>query len=379
MIRIRKAVLREIHLTLREPFTYSWGTQSHRRILLLELTDADGMTGWGECVASNLPNYLPETIDVAWHSLTAWLIPRVLSHPLKGPQEVYPLLEKGVRGHTMAKAAIEMASWELEARKQGKSLSRLLSGTRGRVETGISIGIQESPKALAEKVERSLQEGYRKLKLKIRPGSDLDFVKAAREEVGPDAPLMVDANGTYSMEDLDTLRRLDTLGLMMIEQPLAWDDQLRHAELQRELQTPICLDESITSLNHAHDMLTLGSGRIINIKPGRVGGFTQSVAIHDLCMKHNIPVWCGGMLESGIGRAHNVALASLPNFLIPGDISPSRRYWERDIVTPEWTMSGDGMVEVPVDEPGMGVAVDLDHIENVTATKVMLPGSERSD
>lgn len=372
MIRVQKAILREIHLTLREPFTYSSGTQTHRRIVLLELTDADGVTGWGECVAPELPNYLPETIDIAWSSIKEWLLPRTLNHPLKHPREAHPLLEKGIRGHTMARGAVEMALWELAARKEGTSLSRLLGGTRNQVATGISIGIQESPKALAEKVRTSLGEGYQKIKLKIRPGSDLSFVKEAREAAGPHAPLMVDANATYTADDIETFRQLDALGLLMVEQPLAWDDLLRHAELQKKLKTPICLDESITCLNHAQDMIALVSGRVINIKPARVGGFAQAVAIHDLCVNHDVPVWCGGMLESGIGRAHNVALASLPNFRIPGDISPSRRYWEQDIVSPEWTMSSDGMVDVPVDVPGMGVTVDLDHVDDITVRKFSL-------
>jgi O-succinylbenzoate synthase len=230
---------------------------------------------------------------------------------------------------------------------------------------GISIGIQESPQALVEKVKISLAQGYRKVKMKIEPGRDLEYVRCVREAVGSNPHLMVDANNAYSEADFETLCHLDEFDLMMIEQPLECDDLVRHAKLQRMLKTPICLDESITSLERAEDMIELGSGRIINIKPGRVGGFASSIAIHDLCASHGIPVWCGGMLESGVGRAHNVALASLRNFTLPGDISPSSRYWEKDIVLPEWTMSADGRMVVPTQLPGIGVTVDADRVDNL--------------
>jgi o-succinylbenzoate synthase len=266
----------------------------------------------------------------------------------------------------MAKAAVEMGIWGVEATRLGMPLSRLIGGTRESIATGISLGIQKSPEALVEKAKAALDAGYRKVKIKIKPGSDVQFVRAVREALGPSAPLMADANNAYTLADVDALVALDDLGLMMIEQPLAWDDIVRHAELQRRMTTPICLDESIISLERAQDMVALGSGRIINIKPGRVGGFSSSIAIHDFCEANGIPVWCGGMLESGIGRAYNVALASLPNFLKPGDVSPSARYWERDVVTPEWTMGADGMVKVPLDQPGIGVTVDRDRIENLT-------------
>ncbi|MFQ5599682.1 MAG: o-succinylbenzoate synthase [Candidatus Krumholzibacteriia bacterium] len=380
MIRVRQMTLREIRLALSEPFTISSGTQKTRRILLVELTDADGATGWGECVAPELPNYLPETIDIAWLALQEWIAPRILDRPLGAPEAVHPLLEKQIRGHQMSKAAVEMAVWELAAAKSGVALSRLLGGTRDRVATGISIGIQRNPDELARKASTHLREGYRRLKLKIEPGADVAYVEAVREALGPDAPLMVDANNAYTLNDMQTFRRLDSTGLLMIEQPLAWDDRVLHAELQKELQTPICLDESITKVEHAREMIALGSGRILNIKPGRVGGFTSSIAIHDYCARHGMPVWCGGMLESGVGRAHNVALASLPNFILPGDISPSKRYWEQDIVTPEWTMSPDGMVDVPVGRPGMGVGVDMHRVDNLTVREEVLrgvPGARR--
>jgi O-succinylbenzoate synthase len=281
------------------------------------------------------------------------------------PADALRRLDSGVRGHRMAKAALEMALWELEARKQLVSLSRLLGGTREQVETGISIGIQSDPETLARKAQRHHDEGYRRIKLKIKPGEDVRHVAAVREALGDEVPISVDANASYTRNDLEALRALDRFGLVMIEQPLGWDDRVQHAALQTQLRTPICLDESIRRLEHAQEAIELQSARVVNIKPGRVGGFGSARAIHDLCQHHGLAVWCGGMLESGIGRAHNVALASLPNFTHPGDISPSRRYWERDIVTPEWTMA-DGVVDVPVHEPGMGVRVNLDRVDDVT-------------
>jgi O-succinylbenzoate synthase len=365
-IRIQHIRLREIRLPLREPFVISSGVMDVRRILLLELTDAEGVTAWSECVADARPNYSPETIDTAWWAIREWLGPRLIDRPLDGPETAAPLLDEGVRGHRMAKAALEMGGWGLAALLAGRPLADLIGGTRDRVETGISLGIQDRPARLVEKAREAVDAGYRKVKLKISPGSDLEHVAAVREALGPGRALAVDANAAYRLEDADRLARLDPFDLLMIEQPLAPGDLLRHARLQERLSTPICLDESIVDLASAEDMLALGSGRIINIKPGRVGGFAVSRAIHDLARARGIPVWCGGMLESGIGRAYNVALASLPGFELPGDLSPSARYWERDIVRPEWTMSADGLVTVPRDAPGLGVAPDLDRIEDLT-------------
>jgi O-succinylbenzoate synthase len=317
MLRLERIQLREIHLPLREPFRISSGVLTARRITLLELVDADGVVAWSECVAEELPNYSPDTAETSWLALREWLAPRVLG------------------------------------------------GTRERIEVGISLGIQKTPEALVERAGKALADGYRKIKVKIKPGADVEYIRAVRAALGPDAPLMVDANNAYSLADADHLAELDAFDLVMIEQPLEHEDLVRHAELQRRLKTPLCLDESITSLNRALDMITLGSGRIINIKPGRVGGFLVSRQIHDVCAAHGIPVWCGGMLESGVGRAHNVALASLPNFRIPGDLSPSARYWERDVVIPEWTMDAGGLVTVPT-TPGLGVTVDRDRVEDLT-------------
>ena len=367
MITLTGIRLREIRLPLREPFKISSGVVTERRILLLELTDASGVTVWSECVAGETPNYSPETIDTTWIAISEWVAPRVLDTSFAQPGDVHIALDRDFRGHNMAKAAVEMGIWAIAAEQAGIPLARLIGGTRETIATGISLGIQKSPAALVDKAREAIKQGYRKVKIKIMPGSDVEFVRAAREELGPDAPLMADANNAYTLDDIDRLAELDALNLMMIEQPLAWDDLVRHVELQKRLKTPICLDETITSLDRAIDMHTLGAGRIVNIKPGRVGGFGPSIAIHDFCEQHGIPVWCGGMLESGVGRAYNVALASMSNFTKPGDVSPSARYWERDVVTPEWTMDASGMVKVPLDAPGIGVAVDVDRIDNITA------------
>ena len=372
MARLEQITLREIRLPLREPFRISSGSVTERRIPLLELRDADGVTVWSEGVALEDPNYSGEAIDTAWIAMSEWVAPRVLGRDFAHPRDVYPVLEQDFRGNWMAKAAVEMGMWVLEATRQGIPLATLLGGTRTEIATGISLGIQSSPEALVAKARAAVAEGYRKVKIKIAPGHDVAWVRAVREALGPDAPLMADANNAYTLADADLLAQLDDLDLMMIEQPLAWDDIVQHATLQKRLRTPICLDESITSVDRARDMVTLDSGRIINIKPGRVGGFASSLAIHDYCLANNIPVWCGGMLESGIGRACNVALASLPGFTKPGDLSPSARYWARDIVTPEWTMSADGMVRVPLDRPGLGVDVDVDRIDNLTVRQVVL-------
>jgi len=365
MIRIEEITLREIRLPLKEPFRISSGLCTERRIMLLQLRDADGIEVWSECVAGEAPNYTSETIDTAWYAIAEYVSPRVFGIELAHPRDVHPALELNFRGHNMAKAAIEMGAWGLAAEREKISLSRLLGGTRSGIETGISIGIQSSPAALVERAGRAIKDGYHKIKMKIEPGHDVDFVRAVRKAF-PDAPLMADANNAYTLRDTDRLKQLDDLNLIMIEQPLAFDDIIRHAELQRVLKTPICLDESITSVEKAEDMISLGAGRIINIKPGRVGGFAQSRAIHDLCVQHGIPVWCGGMLESGVGRAYNVALASLPGFTIPGDLSPSARYWEQDVVTPEWTMNSEGIVAVPSDRPGLGVTVNVARVDNLT-------------
>ena len=377
MLTVDRITLREIRLSLKEPFRISSGTMHERRIALLELTERDGASAWSECVAFQLPIYSSETIDTAWMAIREWLAPRILGRELTGPEEVHALLAQDIRGHNMAKAALEMGVWGLAATAAGLSLSRLMGGTRDRVPTGISLGIQSEPAALAARAEAAVAAGYRKIKVKIRPGQDVDYVRAVRAALGDDIGLMADANSAYTLSAADHLAQLDAFGLIMLEQPLGDDDLVRHAVLQRRMTTPICLDESITGVDRAEDMIELGSGRIVNIKPGRVGGFSASKAIHDLCTTASIPVWCGGMLESGIGRAYNVALASLPNFSLPGDLSPSARYWHRDIVTPEWTMDAEGMVHVPRDRPGLGVTVDTEFIESLTVRTEELRAADR--
>ncbi len=377
MRTIDRITLREIHLALKEPFRISSGVMQERRIALLELTDQDGATAWSECVAFQLPIYSAETIDTAWLALREWLAPRVLGRDLEGPEQVHALLEENIRGHNMAKAALEMGAWGLAAEAQDVPLSTLLGGTRERIPTGISLGIQSEPALLVQRAQAAVAAGYRKIKVKIRPGQDVDYVRAVRRALGSEIGLMADANSAYTLDDADHLCRLDEFGLIMLEQPLGDDDLVRHAALQRRMSTPICLDESITSVDRAFDMIALGSGRIVNIKPGRVGGLAVSREIHNVCQAAGVPVWCGGMLESGIGRAYNVALASLPNFSLPGDLSPSARYWTRDVVTPEWTMDSEGMVHVPRTRGGIGVEVDRDFIDSLTVRTEELRGSSR--
>lgn len=371
MITIREVNLREIRLRLVEPFRISSGETWDRRILLVEVVGSDGSgaeaRAWGECVAGEYPSYGPETVDTARLALREWLVPRLLGHGFEHPRDVFVILDRNLRGHLMAKAALEMACWELAATLAGEPLARLLGGERQAVETGISLGIQDTPADLVAKARAAFERGYRKVKVKIRPGADREYLDPLRRELGPKAHLAVDANAAYTTADFDHLASLDDLELLMVEQPLEGGDLLRHARLQRLLSTPLCLDETVTSPDRAEDMIELGAGRIVNIKPGRVGGFRQAIAIHDLCRAAGVPVWCGGMLESGIGRSHNVALASLPNFLLPGDLSPSDRYWARDVVEPAWTMDGEGRVRVPWDRPGRGVDVDGEYLDSITA------------
>ncbi|HTE46041.1 MAG TPA: o-succinylbenzoate synthase [Gemmatimonadaceae bacterium] len=372
MLRLERVTLREIRLALKEPFRISSGVESERRILLLALEDADGASTWAECVAFPRPNYTPETIDTAWLAIREWLAPRLLGRPVAAASDVHNILAQDIRGHNMAKAVLEMGCWGLEAEIQREPLSLLLGGTRLRVPTGISLGIQPAPELLVERALAAVAAGYRKIKLKIQPGQDIEYVRAVRTALGAELEIMADANAAYSIDDADHLIELDESRMLMLEQPFGADALLQLAELQRRMTTPLCLDESIIDVSRARDMIALGSGKIINIKPGRVGGFAASKAIHDVCRDAGVPVWCGGMLETGIGRAYNVALASLPNFSMPGDLSPSARYWARDIVSPEWTMDAEGMVHVPRTKPGLGVEIDVDFIESLTTRSEVL-------
>jgi O-succinylbenzoate synthase len=382
-IHIARIDLREIQLPLAEPFRTATGTVETRRIILVHITDADGYSAWSECVAGVVPDYSPETVDGAWATLTDSIIPIALGKAFSHPRHLHFALEDSVRGNHMARAAVEMGSWAIAALRANESLAECLSrastleaSPRMSVETGVAVGLQSSVDELIDRVRIALAEGYRRIKLKIAPGSDVEIVRAVREAVGKSAPLSVDANGSYSLEnpaDLNALQALDEFGLVMIEQPLARDDLVGHAHLARMLETPICLDESVLDDSSVEDAITLGSAQIVNLKPGRVGGFTEALAIHDRCARADVPVWCGGMLESGIGRAYNVALASLPNFSIPGDLSPSARYWQRDVITRPWTMDLSGHVKVPLDVPGIGVEIDMDFVDSLSVSDRSFP------
>lgn len=363
-MKIERAVLREIPLRLKEYFEISSGGKQDRRILLLTL-HGEGLEAWGECVVGEEPSYSYETTETAWHVLTDYLLPAVVGRDAADAEDLLAAVP-WLRGHPMACACVEMAGWDMEARMEGLSLSEMLGGERDRVPVGVSIGIQKTDAALHEKVAGYIEEGYARIKIKIKPGRDVAMLAGVREAF-PDTPIMADANSAYRLADAARLEEMDALDLMMIEQPLAYDDFLEHARLQERLRTPICLDESIHSVEDTRLALELGSCRIVNIKPGRVGGLASSKRIHDLMRAEGLPVWCGGMLESGIGRAHNVALASLPGFTLPGDISASRRYWEQDIVHPEFTVE-DGHMRVP-DGPGIGVEPDRERIESLTVRK----------
>jgi len=360
-MKIERAVLREIPLRLKEFFEISSGGSQDRRVLLLTL-HAEGLVGWSECVASADPSYSYETTDTAWHVLTDFILPGVVGTELGRPEDVLRPVD-WIRGHGMAKASVEMAAWDIAARAEGVSLSEKLGGTREAVAVGVSVGLKPTDEALHEQVRGFVEDGYARVKIKIKPGRDVEMLSGLRTRF-PDVDFMADANSAYRLSDAPRLEELDQLDLMMIEQPLRYDDFLEHARLQELIETPVCLDESIKSVGDARLALELGSCRIINIKPGRVGGHGESRRIHDTMRAAERPVWCGGMLESGIGRAHNVALASLPGFALPGDISASRRYWERDIVSPEFEVE-QGLMRVPTD-PGIGVEVDEERIEALT-------------
>ena len=365
MLTLDTIEMREIRLPLKQPFRTASGVQDIRRILLLEVAARTGETAWSECVAQETPRYSPETIDTAWLAIRDWFVPALKGRAIAQPSDMLALLAV-FRGHRMAKAALEMACWNLKAQQTKTSLAALLGGVRRRVPAGIALGMQPDERLLLERVRDSLEQGYRNVKIKIGPSADVRCVEAIRSEFGPDIPLSVDANASYTLSDIERLRSLDAYGLTMIEQPLAHDDLLRHAVLQEQISTPVCLDESITGPDRVEDMVRLRSGRIVNVKPGRVGGLSAARSMHALCCKHRLDAWVGGMLETGIGRAYNVALATLPGFTLPGDLSPGSRYWAQDIVQPAWTMSPDGFVEAPLERPGLGVEVDRDRLDRLT-------------
>jgi O-succinylbenzoate synthase len=350
------------------PFETSVDRTTARRIVLVE-ANVDGVTGWGECTAGEKPFYSPETTDTAWHILREHLWPLVNGKEFASAADVWEMLAL-VRGHNMAKATLETAVWDAEAKQKGLPLSKLIGGTRAEIASGVSIGIKDSLDELVSTVKKELAAGYQRIKIKIRPGKDLEPVQRLRQDF-PRIKLMVDANSAYTLNDWPLLKQLEGFYLMMIEQPLGWDDLYSHVALQKKLDTPICLDECIHTEEQARAAVELGACKIINIKLGRVGGYTVARRIHDLCQEQAIPVWCGGMLESGIGRAHNIALSTLPNFTLPGDVSASKRYWEEDIIEPEVTVSPQGTIAVPLG-PGLGFEPRLERIEKLTIRKERL-------
>jgi O-succinylbenzoate synthase len=358
-VRIDKLELFLCRLPLVHFFETSFG-RTYDRTFVLVRVEGGGHEGWGEAVAEANPYYSSETTETVWHIVCAFVAPLVVGRAFEDPRDVFPALAR-IRGHHMAKAAVEMAIWDLHARAAGRPLSRLLGGTRARIASGVSIGIQDSLDQLVEKVDAELAAGYQRIKIKIKPGWDVEAVEKVRARF-PKIRLMVDANAAYRLADARHLARLDPYDLMMIEQPLDYDDVMDHAELQRTIATPICLDESIHSVRLARDAIAAGACRIINIKPGRVGGHAQSIALHDIAAANGIPVWHGGMLESGIGRAHNIHLASLPNFSLPGDIAASKRYYVPDLIEPPIDVDPDGTIAVP-EGPGIGVTIVRDRVE----------------
>jgi O-succinylbenzoate synthase len=361
--------LRLLRLPLVRHFETSFGRSCDRAFVLVALS-AGGVTGYGECVADEHPYYGAETIETAWHVITRFVAPGVLGHRFSHPSEIFGALAR-IRGHRMAKAAVEMAAWDLWARAADVPLWRLLGGDGRPVPSGVSIGIQDSLDELIDRVAAERADGYQRIKIKIKRGWDTNAVERLRARFGSDLPLMVDANAAYTLADADHLCALDAYGLLMIEQPLDYDDIADHARLQRRLRTPICLDESIDSARRAAEAIDAGACRIVNIKPGRVGGHAESIRLHDACAARSVPVWHGGMLESGIGRAHNLHLSTLPNFTLPGDIAASARYYAPDLIDPPIVVAADGTVAVP-EGPGIGVHIVHDRVERATERKLCL-------
>ena len=367
-MKIEAITLREIHLPLVHFFETSFGRTYSRRILLATV-HCEGIDGWGESVVGEDPYYSSEWIDSAWPTLVHYLIPALLGQRIHSGRECPALFAK-VRAHRMAKAGLENAIWDAEAIAKQIPLWKLLGGTRREIPCGVSIGIQDSVEQLLEKIQTELAAGYRRIKIKVKPGWDLNVLERIRSRWA-DITLSCDANSAYTRDQVEHLRKFDPFNLLMIEQPLWNDDVYYHARLQKELRTAVCLDESIVSARSAAFAAEIGACRIINIKVGRVGGFTEALAVHDVAQAHKIPVWCGGMLETGIGRAHNIALSSLANFSLPGDVSASKRYWKEDIIEPEVEVSPQGMIALS-DRPGRGYEIKADLIEKLTVRKETL-------
>jgi O-succinylbenzoate synthase len=367
-MKISSICLYHLSMPLRSPFETSFGRSEKRDCILIEARSGD-ISAYGECVADLDPGYSYETVGTAWHILRDYLVPAIIGVDLENASALQSRLAH-VRGHQMAKAGLEMALWDLQGKLTGRPLREMLGGIRDRVDVGVSVGLQASPAALVKTVEGYLSQGYRRIKIKIKPGRDIPDAQAVRRAF-PEIRLQVDANSAYTLETARALKPLDDLALLLIEQPLNEDDIWDHHYLQEQLKTPICLDESILSARHARQALEMGSCRIINIKAGRVGGLSQAVAIHDLCRGKNVPVWCGGMLETGVGRASNLALASLPGFTLPGDISATNRYYNEDITDQNFTLEPDSTIRVP-DGPGLGVTVNAQALQRATQDQLTL-------
>jgi len=364
-MRIEHIELRELQLPLVHFFETSFGRTTARRIVLVRV-EADDVTGWGEVTAGEEPFYSYETPDTAWHILRDFLIPWTLGREWSSPGDVAARF-RPIRGHNMAKAALENALWDIAAQRQNLPLAKLVGGTLEEIPCGVSIGIQTSIEALLDKIAREVAAGYQRIKVKIKPGWDVNVLEAIRNRF-PRILLMADANSAYSLADLAHLKDFDRFYLMMVEQPLGWDDIFDHARLQKEIATPVCLDESIHSAEDARKAIEIGACKIVNIKLGRVGGFAAAKQVHDVCRARNVPVWCGGMLESGIGRAHNIAMSALPGFTLPGDVSASKRYWSEDIIDPEVTVSTRGTIQVP-QAAGLGYSPNRQRIDACTVRK----------
>ena len=358
--------LREIRLPLIHFFETSFGRTTERRILLARVFDKDGAEGWGECTAGEGPFYSDEWAETAWPTLKEFLAPMVVGREAVAAAKVHELM-KSVRGHRMAKAAIETACWDLEAKRAGLPLWKHLGGVQAEIPCGVSIGIQDSPEQLIEKIEKEVNAGYQRIKIKIKPGWDLDIVRRVRGRF-PEIRLMGDANSAYALRDVPLFKALDEFDLMMLEQPLAYDDMFDHAELQKQIKTPVCLDESVKTPADAANAINLAACRIINVKLGRVGGHAQAKRVEQIAREKNIPIWCGGMLESGIGRAHNIAMATLAGFTLPGDVSASARYWEEDIIDPPVTVTPRGTIMTP-DKPGIGFEVNTKRLDQLTVRR----------
>lgn len=367
-MKIDEIILREIEMRLKGPFETSFATISGRRVALLEVR-CDGVSGWGEVTAGEGPFYNSETTDTAWAVLCRFIAPLVLGKNINAASEVMRLLE-AVRGHEMAKAALETALWDVEAQQKGLPLWKLLGGAGTEIACGVSLGIRRDAQELIAAVEKELKDGYQRVKIKIKPGKDLDFVAAVRKQF-PKTRLMADANSAYRLADAEFLKKFDAFDLMMLEQPLEWDDMYHHSKLQPLLKTPICLDECIHNPDHAEAALSMGACRIINVKLGRVGGHAQAKQIEEFCRSRGAPVWCGGMLETGIGRAHNIAMSTLPGFVLPGDVSASQRYWDEDVIEPEVEVTPNGTIHVPT-APGIGYTVRRKRIEQLTTRQETL-------